>query len=965
MNNRAILLKLFFVLLTFSLGNLYAQSINMYHGLESLQDETGNFYDEGGPNADYPSNVEGSITLTIRSNTQHNFGAGWVFSQLQFQFVEFALGLGDTLFIYDGDDATAPLIGAYNSVNSPGVVTSTGREITFVFYSDGIPDLNGLNAGWHARFAAYFDQPKVYKMDGNTTMTEVVDCNVKLYDSGGPAGNFSNNENYTIVMTSNLGSYIKAEKVTFNLGTGNSVLEIYDGNLVFDPTNARRIGYFKQGFAPPTILVSSGNSMSFKFTSSGTGQGFEFNITCVPEIYTQEPGASACPGVEVGPYVVDEPFENKDTIHFDCNNPMIMLRARGKAPGKLTNDYMLQSIPYDPPFPWFGEGLTPVPTSTDDAWLGSKPLTPVPNNAPVPFSFSFYGSNYTHCTPSTNGAISFNSIPAGWAAWSFNQTIPNTNNTNYDFIPGSTSFKNCIFGVMQDTYPGAGSPPANSGYHYGNQGEYPCRTYVLSSYRLPQFSCTSDNQSTYQMVLYEGSNIIDIYVQDRTVCLSWNSGSGLLGILNAGGNQAVVPPGRNTGPWVAHEEAWRFIPISPTEYTITWYKNEVTPENEIPNHNLDKRIVAVYPTETTKYIAELEFETAAGIEYQLYDTIRVIVKKPELNATSAAPEICPGDPVEITVHTVDPDEENQLVTFHWYEGTTLIGDTQTMTVSPTETTSYSVHITYTNNCTNMDSATVNVTDLVLPVIVGDTSICGGERTTLTMTQAEGACTWSTGATTPSITVSPNQTTQYSVAVSTDIGCITKDTITVHVSPTPEPQFFPSPAHVYVEDGVGLVEFVNLSQGATDYLWRFGDPHCIPAENISTEFEPSHGYTRSGTYKVVLTTTSEEGCADSIHKFVIVEVPYFFYAPNTFTPNGDGINDYFYTSGEGLDPDRFEMMIYNRMGNLVFRSVTPFDYWDGRNQDGSLAPAGIYVYVIITHDMEGNPKKYEGTVTLIR
>lgn len=966
MNNRAILLKLFFILLVFSTGNLYAQNINMYHGVESLQSETGNFYDEGGPNADYPANVEGAITLTFESGTTYDFGAGWVTSQLQFQFMEFALGIGDTLFIYDGDDANAPLIGAYNSVNSPGIVTSTGTKITFVFYSDGIPDLNGLNMGWHARYAAYFAQPKVFRMEAATNQTFEEGCNAKLYDSGGPTGNFAANENYTITFTSNLGSHIKAEKVTFNLGSGNNVLEIYDGDLLFDPGNARRIGYFKQGFAPPTILVSSGQSMSFKFTSSGaTGPGFEFNITCVPEIYTQEPGESACPGVEIGLYVAGQPFEGRDTITFDCNNPMIMLRARGKAPGNLTNDYMLQSIPYDPPFPWFGEGLTPVPTSTDDAWLGPKPLTPNPNNAPVDFKFTFYGADYTQCVPSTNGAISFNNLSAGYAAWSFNQTIPNTNDPNYNFISSSYNFKNCIFGVMQDTYPGAGSPPANSGYHYGNQGEYPCRTYVLSSYRLPQYSCTSDNLSTYQMVLYEGSNIIDIYVKDRTVCQSWNSGSGLLGILNSTGNQAVVPPGRNTGPWTAHEEAWRFIPISPTEYTITWYKNEVTPENEIPNHNLDKRIITVSPTDTTDYIAELEFETAAGITYQLYDTIRIFVDKPAIEAVSSAPEVCPGDPVELTVRTVDTTYNNLLASFKWYRDNVLIDSVQTISVNPVETTSYEVRIVYANNCGNDASVTVEVPDLVMPVIVGDTVICEGERVTLTMTQAEGACTWSTGATSPAITVSPNQTTQYIVGVSTDIGCITKDTITVHVSPSPEAQFLPSPAHVFVEDGEGIVDFVNLSQGATDYLWRFGDPYCIPTENVSTEFEPTHIYTRSGTYQVSLTTSTEEGCTDSIQKNVIVEVPYFFYAPNTFTPNGDGVNDYFYTSGEGLDPDNFEMMIYNRFGNLVFRSVTPFDYWDGRNADGSLAPGGVYVYIIITHDMEGNPKKYEGTVNLIR
>ena len=60
-----------------------------------------------------------------------------------------------------------------------------------------------------------------------------------------------------------------------------------------------------------------------------------------------------------------------------------------------------------------------------------------------------------------------------------------------------------------------------------------------------------------------------------------------------------------------------------------------------------------------------------------------------------------------------------------------------------------------------------------------------------------------------------------------------------------------------------------------------------------------------------------------------------------------------------------MIIYNKYGNIVFRSKTPFDYWDGLDRDGSKAPSGVYVYVITTQDMEGNPKRYEGTVNLIR
>lgn len=934
----------------------------MYQGTQSASE--GNFFDPGGPIADYPAITEGSITFTLGSNVYDNFGSGNVPSQLQMRFSTFALGLNDTLFIYDGNSTAAPLIGAFNSVNSPGVFISTGQFLTFVFYSDGIADLNGLNLGWVASFGAYFDTPKPFNLDAATaTLAEVINCNTILYDSGGPLGNFASGENNTIVFSSNMGTHIKAERITFNVGT-NSILEIFDGNLAFDPTNARRIGYFKNGYIPPEILISSGPSLSFRFITQGTGEGFQFNLTCVPEIYEQDPGESACPRIELGRYSVSGPFVHEEEFTFDCNTPMIILKADVNAPGLLTNDYTVESIPYDPPFAWYGAGMTQVPTTQDDYWLGPKGLTPAVNPSGIPFSFAFYGSNYANCVPGTNGAISFNNITMTPAGWQYNQTIPNTADPAYTFITGN-NHKNSIFGVFQDTYPGAGSPPPNSGIYYGNQGEFPCRTFVFSFYRLPQFQCTSDNLSTYQMVMYEGSNIIDVYIQQRTVCNSWNVGSGLVGVLNQGGNQAVVPPGRNTGPWTTTNEAWRFIPITPTNYIVTWYKNEAIPANIIVNNNLDKKIISVFPEVTTNYIAKLEFTTSSNVTYTLYDTLRIIVEKPEINATSVVPTVCPGEPVELSINTTDPDEEDMLSTFRWYEGTTLLGTNQTIEVSPNVTTTYNVIITYTNNCENSDTISITVPELIKPVIIGDTSLCEGERSTLIVTEASGTYSWSTGATSESIIVSPSETSEYTVDVFTPIGCVTKDSITVNVSVKPTAMFLPSPNHVYVENGEGPINFINMSQDGTFYTWNFGDQHSLPSDNFSTLESPIHIYTRSGKYQASLVVESEKGCVDSTHQFVTVEVPYFYYVPNSFTPNGDGINDFFYTSGEGVDPENYEMYLYNRMGNLIFKSVTPYDYWDGRTLDGTLAAAGVYVYVIITHDMEGNPKRYQGSVTLIR
>ena len=946
---------------------LVAQNLIMQHGNESITDE-GVFYDEGGATGNYPATTQGSQTLFVQSAVNETFdgGATWGTSFLQFNFTFFALGHGDTLFIYDGPNTSSPLIGAYNSVNSPGQFTTTSKFVTFVFYSDGIADLNGLNAGWIASYAPFFTTPYVYNLSNNMISTEVSTCNALLYDSGGPTGNFAAGENNTFVIKSNLGTHVKAQRINFSVG--NNVLEIFDGNLIYDAPNARRIGYFKDGYIPPEVLISSGNTMSFRFITTSTGVGFKFEISCIPEIYEQDVTESACPKVELGQYT-DGPFVSIDEFEVNCLNPMIILKAEINAPGKLTNDYMIQSIPYNPPFPYYGSGMTQVPSSVDDNYLGPKPLTPV--GSTQPFSFAFYGVNYDFCVPSTNGFITFNNIPYGPAGYRFNTTIPNIASQNFYFMPEITNpnnqsynYKNSVFGVLQDTHPGVSSVP-NYGVYYGHQGEYPCRTFVLSFYRLPLFSCTSDNLSTYQIVLYEGSNIIDVYVQDRTVCTTFNDGSGLLGLLNAGGNQAIVPPGRNTGTWTAHHEAWRVIPIAAPDYTIKWYKNSVIAANEIPNTNQDKRYISVSPTETTDYIAVLEYQTSSGITYTFYDTTKAILNLPPINATSSVPSVCPGDPVDVTVHAVNAADESKLASFEWYVGSTLIGTTQTLTVNPDVTTTYNVIVTYENSCENFDTVTVQVPELEIPLIVGDTIICEGERTTLTVMNAVGTYSWNTGATTQSIVASPSSTTEYTVNVATDIGCITKDTIVVTVFEKPTAAFSPNPPHVYVENGEGPISFVNLSQLADYYSWNFGDSYAIPSDNISDLEAPVHIYTRAGKYKVALTVETEEGCTDSISQFVTVEVPYFFYAPNAFTPNSDGINDYFYTGGEGIDPDFFDMSIYNKFGNLIFRSKTPFDYWDGLNNDGTKAPAGVYIYIITTQDMDGNPKRYEGSVNLIR
>jgi hypothetical protein len=111
--------------------------------------------------------------------------------------------------------------------------------------------------------------------------------------------------------------------------------------------------------------------------------------------------------------------------------------------------------------------------------------------------------------------------------------------------------------------------------------------------------------ATHQIVLYETTNIIEIYIQNKPLCIFWNSGAAIEGIQNSTGTQAYVVPGRNyPTQWTATNDAWRFTPTGAPQYTLTWY-NGATPIG----NNL---FVTVCPTSTTTYTAQLVNNTCSS-----------------------------------------------------------------------------------------------------------------------------------------------------------------------------------------------------------------------------------------------------------------------------------------------------------------------------------------------------------------
>jgi gliding motility-associated-like protein len=159
----------------------------------------------------------------------------------------------------------------------------------------------------------------------------------------------------------------------------------------------------------------------------------------------------------------------------------------------------------------------------------------------------------------------------------------------------------------------------------------------------------------------------------------------------------------------------------------------------------------------------------------------------------------------------------------------------------------------------------------------------------------------------------------------------------------------------VEFKNGNFSFTNGSQYAISYEWDFGDGTTSILTN------PAHKYQLPGSYRVLLYAINDIGCRDSIsHAWYVVTADLILDIPNAFSPNGDGTNDRWNIDGLKARPNA-TTEVYNRWGQLVYKSIGYTGGWDG-TRGGKPLPAGTYYYVIKT---AADEKPYTGWVALLR
>jgi gliding motility-associated-like protein len=155
-----------------------------------------------------------------------------------------------------------------------------------------------------------------------------------------------------------------------------------------------------------------------------------------------------------------------------------------------------------------------------------------------------------------------------------------------------------------------------------------------------------------------------------------------------------------------------------------------------------------------------------------------------------------------------------------------------------------------------------------------------------------------------------------------------------------------------------INFTNLSTDADTWQWLFLDSNVT-----STELNPVHQFPGSGSYDVVLYTMNNDGCIDSIVYTIIVSEDIAIYYPNSFTPNGDGINEFFAPIGESLD--KYELMIWNRWGEVIYTGDEAHPWNGKRNNDMKPAPEAVYIWRVDYGDDRFGDRVRVGRVTLIR
>jgi gliding motility-associated-like protein len=181
---------------------------------------------------------------------------------------------------------------------------------------------------------------------------------------------------------------------------------------------------------------------------------------------------------------------------------------------------------------------------------------------------------------------------------------------------------------------------------------------------------------------------------------------------------------------------------------------------------------------------------------------------------------------------------------------------------------------------------------------------------------------------------------------------------IRVNPKPKADF-----HFFPElptEGLDEVVFTDQSEGQNlkQWQWIFINNNGYKASKQNTKYL----FNEYGTFPIAMTVKNGWGCADSVIKTITIEPDFMVFVPNTFTPNGDNLNDVFLAKGRGIAS--IYLQVFDRWGSMVFESTDTDAGWNGTIK-GEEVQIGTYIWKLLVKNPAGKSKVLTGHLNLIR
>jgi gliding motility-associated-like protein len=605
---------------------------------------------------------------------------------------------------------------------------------------------------------------------------------------------------------------------------------------------------------------------------------------------------------------------------------------------KQSSDYVIANPAYLPFAFTTPGGIVVSSVYIDDTWSPK---------IPVGFPFCFYNITYPTLLMGSNSAITFDTVRAGSGSGysiAAGGTIPNT-----AYAP------KMIFGPYHDIHPGLSS--ANKKIEYRVEGVAPKRRFVASYNDVPYFGglCTVP-RATHQMVLYESTGVIEVYIHDKPFCTDWNGGRAILGVQDETQTRAVAAANKNATVWgsAGMDSCFRFTPSGgASRYKSAQLRvngNVVATGDTTSGSTgmLNLNFNNICPTaDSTAYVVRVTYSTCNDPAQDVFFEDTVFVKKvtPAFTFTKTDATCTAGGTITVTASGgIAPLQYST-------NGTTYQSSSNFTNITAGN---YTIYVKDAANCIVNQPVTVGLINNLTVRTNNDTTICRGASFTSVTVSAGTSYTWTptAGVSNPAIAnpvLSPQNTTTYTVTA-TQGSCTATDNLVVTVVPGASANAGPD---VSIIAGDVYTIFGTATAGTYNWTPTIG---LSSANTLTTNAAP----TTTTTY--TLTVTSPQGCTAN-DNILITVIPYCVKPMTAFTPNGDGINDlWLITNGNCLISAKAQ--VFNRYGAKVFESNDYKNNWNG-TWDGKPLPDGTYYFVISYKLVNGKTVFEKGNVTILR